>query len=143
RYWHERQAASHAVEHSRQVIDTLERLSANITDLEAERRGYLLTLDPTYLKPYGVSDESVRRQGEALQNLVADDPLQSLRAAHLALTVAAKLREMDEIIKTARTSRPDAALAMIHSMDESRSQIDQMLDHERFLLVDWERRADA
>jgi PAS domain S-box-containing protein len=143
RYWHERQAASHAVEHSRQVIDTLERLSANITDLEAERRGYLLTLDPTYLKPYGVSDESVRREGEALQKLVADDPLQSLRAAHLALTIAAKLREMDEIVKTARTSGLDAALAIIHSTDESRSQIDQMLDHERFLLVDWETRADA
>jgi PAS domain S-box-containing protein len=143
RYWQGREAASRGVEHSRLVMDTLERLSANIADLEAERRGYLLTLDPTYLKPYGVSDESVRREGEALQALVAEDPLQSLRAAHLALTVAAQLREMDEIIKTARTSRPDAAPAMIHSMDESRSQIDQMLDHERFLLADWQGRAEA
>jgi anti-sigma-K factor RskA len=39
RYWHERQAASHAVEHSRQVLDTLDRLRANIANLEAERRG--------------------------------------------------------------------------------------------------------
>ena len=143
RYWQGRQAASHGVEHSQRVIDTLERLSANIADLESERRGYLLTLDPTYLKPYGASDESVRREGEALQALVADDPLQSLRAAHLALTVAAQLREMDEIIQTARTSRPDAALAMIHTLDEGRSQIDQMLDHERFRLVNWETRAEA
>ena len=56
-----------AVEHSRQVLDTLDRLRAIVADLEAERRGYLLTLDPAYLKPYGVSDESVRREGEALQ----------------------------------------------------------------------------
>src|SRR5258708_23285841 len=67
RYWHERQASSHAVEHSRQVLDTLDRLRANIADLEAERRGYLMTLDPAYLKPYGISDESVRREGEVLQ----------------------------------------------------------------------------
>src|SRR6266446_800882 len=143
RYWQERQAASHAVEHSRQVLDTLDRLRANIGDLEAERRGYLLTLDPSYLKPYGISDESVRRENEALQTLVADDPLQSLRAAHLALTVSAKLRDMDEIVKTASTSGLDAALAMIGTMGEVRSQIDQMMDHERFLLADWETRADA
>src|SRR6266446_7475900 len=143
RYWQERQAASHAVEHSRQVLDTLDRLRANIGDLEAERRGYLLTLDPAYLKPYGISDESVRRESEALQSLVADDPLQSLRAAHLALTVAAKLREIDDIVKSARTSGADPALAMIGTMGEIRSQIDQMMDHERFLLADWATRADA
>src|ERR1700730_5496242 len=142
-YWHERQATSLSLEHSRQVLDTLDRLHANIADLEAEWRGYLLTLDPTYLKPYGVSDESVRREGEALQTLAADDPLQSLRAAHLTLTVSAKLREMDDIIKTARMSGLDAALAINRSMDEIRSQIDQMVDHERFLLVGWETRAEA
>jgi PAS domain S-box-containing protein len=142
-YWHERQAANHAVEHSRQVLDTLDRLRADIADLEAERRGYLLTLDPAYLKPYGISDESVRREGEALQSLVADDPLQSLRAAHLTLTVAAKLREIDDIVKTARTSGADPALAAIGTMGEIRSQIDQMMDHERFLLADWETRAGA
>jgi PAS domain S-box-containing protein len=142
-YWQQRQAASLAVEHSRQVIDTLERLRANIADLEAERRAYLLTLDPAYLKPYGVSDESVRREGEALQTLVASDPLQSLRAGHLALTLTAKLREVDDIVKKARTSGVDPALATIGPMAEVRSQIDQMVDHERFRLVDWAARADA
>lgn len=143
RYWHQQQAASHAVEHSRHVLDTLDRLRANIADLEVERRGYLLTLDATYLKHYGVSDESLRREGDALQNLVADDPLQSLRAAHLALTVSAKLREIDDVVKTAHTSGADPALARIGTMGEIRSQIDQMVDHERFLLAGWETGADA
>jgi PAS domain S-box-containing protein len=69
--------------------------------------------------------------------------LQNHRAGHLALTVAAKLREVDDIVKTAQTSSGPAALAMIRSLDEIRSQIDQMVDHERFLLVDQERRAAA
>jgi PAS domain S-box-containing protein len=143
RYWDKRQAASLAVEHSRQVLDILDRLRTNIADLEDERRGYLLTLDPRYLKPYGITDESVRRDGETLQSLVADDPVQSLRAGHLALTIAAKLREIDDIVKTAHTSGVDPALAMTTTMGEVRSQIDQMMDHERFLLADWENRADA
>jgi CHASE3 domain sensor protein len=137
------QAANLAHERSRQVLETLDRLKTVIADVEAQRRGYLLTLDPSYLKAYGVSDESVRRDAQALQALVAGDPLQNHRAGHLALTVAAKLREIDDIVKTAQTSSGPAALAMIRSLDEIRSQIDQMVDHERFLLVDQERRAEA
>ena len=143
RYWQERQAANLAHERSRQVLETLDRLKTIIADVEAQRRGYLLTLDPSYLKAYGVSDESVRRDAQALQALVAGDPLQNHRAGHLAVTVAAKLREVDDIVKTAQTSSGPAALAMIRSLDEIRSQIDQMVDHERFLLVDQERRAEA
>ncbi|WP_374207476.1 ATP-binding protein [Bradyrhizobium sp. 190] len=125
------------------MLETLDRLKSIIADVEAQRRGYLLTLDPSYLKAYGVSDESVRRDAQALQALVAGDPLQNHRAGHLALTVAAKLREIDDIVKTAQTSSGPAALALIRSLDEIRSQIDQMVDHERFLLVDHERRAGA
>ena len=143
RYWQEQQAANLAHGRSRQVLETLDRLKTIIADVEAQRRGYLLTLDPSYLKAYGVSDESVRRDAQALQALVAGDPLQNHRAGHLALTVAAKLREIDDIVKTAQTSSGPAALALIRSLDEIRSQIDQMVDHERFLLVDQERRAEA
>jgi PAS domain S-box-containing protein len=142
-YLQERQAANLAHERSRQVLETLDRLKTIIADVEAQRRGYLLTLDPSYLKAYGVSDESVRRDAQALQALVVGDPLQNHRAGHLALTVAAKLREIDDIVKTARTSSGPAALALIRSLDEIRVQIDQMVDHERFLLVDQERRAGA
>ncbi|NOJ48464.1 PAS domain S-box protein [Bradyrhizobium archetypum] len=142
-YWQEKQAANLAHERNREVLETLERLKTVIADVEAQRRGYLLTLDPHYLKAYGVSDESVRRDAQALQTLVAGDPLQSHRAGHLAATVAAKLREIDEIVKTVRTYSGPAAMAMIRSLDEIRSQIDQMVDHERFLRVDLEKRYEA
>ena len=143
RYWQERQAANLAHERSRQVLETLDRLKSILADVEAQRRGYLLTLDPSYLKAYGVSDESVRRDAQALQALVVGDPLQNHRAGHLAVTVAAKLREIDDIVKTARAGSGPAALAMIRSLDEIRSQIDQMVDHERFLNVDHEKRSEA
>src|SRR5215831_15202756 len=141
-YWRDRQAVDLSLEHGRQVIDTLERLRTIIVDLEAERHGYLLTLDPAYLKAYGVSDESVRRETEALKTLAANDPLQSFRADHLALIVSAKLREIDDIVKTAARVSGPAAQAMIRGMDDIRLQIDLMADYERFLLVDSEKRAD-
>jgi PAS domain S-box-containing protein len=141
-YWNERQAVNLSFERSRQVLDTLDRLRTIIANVESERRGYLLTLDPAYLKAYGVSDESVRRQTQELQALVANDPLQSLRAGHLTETVSAKLREIDDIVGTASTARLPG-LAMIRIMDEIRTQIDQMVDHERLLLADLERGADT
>jgi PAS domain S-box-containing protein len=143
RYWQERQAVILAIEHDRQVLETLDRLRTIIIDLDGERRGYLLTLDPSYLKAYGVSDENVRRESQGLQALVASDPLQSLRAAHMALIISAKLREIDEMVKTAAGASGLAALAMIRAMDDIRTQIDLMADHERYLLVDRERHADA
>jgi PAS domain S-box-containing protein len=143
RGWHERQAASDGVEHSRQVIDTLDRMRAHLTELETRRRNYLMTLDPTSLDPYGVSEDSVRRDIDALQILVADDPLQSLRAAHLATIVAEKLQQIDRVPDTARASGLEAALATLRGMGEIQPQIDQMVDNERFLLVHWLARGDA
>ncbi|WP_284270774.1 ATP-binding protein [Bradyrhizobium iriomotense] len=142
RYWRDRQAVNVSLAHSRQLFETFDGLKTIIADLEAERHGYLLTLDPAYLKAYGVSDESVRRQAEALQALVAKDPLQSLRAEHLALTLSAKLKEIDDIVKTAARESGLAALAMIRGMEDIRSQIDLMVDHERLLQVDLDRSAD-
>src|SRR6516165_10942722 len=101
RNWRERQAAYQLLAHSGQVLDTLDRLRIITADLEAERRGYLQTLDPAYIKAYGISDARVRRDVQALQALVKNDPLQSLRADHLALTVSTTLRETDDMVKTA------------------------------------------
>ena len=143
RAWQEQQALDLAREHGRQVLDTLDRLKTIITDLESERRGYLLTLDPSYLKAYGVSDDNVRREAQALQALVANDPLQSLRAAHMALTVSAKLREIDDMVKQAAGASGLAAIAMVRAMDETRTQLDLMADEERLQLVDREKRAGA
>src|SRR5215475_8633133 len=139
--WREREAVDLLLEHGRQVIDTLDRLRTIIVDLEAERHGYLLTLDPAYLKAYGVSDESVRRETEALQALVADDPLQSFRTGHLALIISEKLREIDDLVKTAARLSGQAAQAMIRGMDDIRLQIDLLQDVERLRLVGLEKRA--
>ena len=130
RYWQERQAADLLFERRRQVPSRRWiGCGQSSPTWRPKGAGYLLTLDPSYLKAYGVSDESVRRDAQSLQALVASDPLQNHRAGHLALTVAAKLREIDNIVNTARTSSGPAALAMIRSLDEIREQIDQMVDH--------------
>ncbi|MBV8922041.1 MAG: PAS domain S-box protein [Bradyrhizobium sp.] len=143
-YWRDRQAVNLSLEHGRQVIDTLDRLRTIIADLEDERHNFLLTLDTKYLKAYGVSDEGVRREAQALQGLVANDPLQNFRARHLALIISAKLREIDDIVKTATRDRAaSAAQAMVRGMDDIRLQIDLIKDYESLLQVTREKRAET
>ena len=143
-YWRDRQAVNLSLDHGRQVIDTLDRLRTIIADLEDERHNFLLTLDPKYLKAYGVSDEGVRWEAQALQGLVANDPLQNFRAKHLALIISAKLREIDDIVKTATHDRAaSAAQAMVRGMDDIRLQIDLIKDYESLQQVNREKRADT
>jgi PAS domain S-box-containing protein len=85
----------------------------------------------------------VRGEIEALQTLVADDPAQSLRAEHLALVAATKLRPMDELLEKANSLGVEAALALLRGTDEIRLQIGQMLDVEKFQLARWQARLDA
>ena len=143
RSWNEQEAASQGVERSSQVVEALDRLRAHIASLGNDRRSYLLTRDPTYLERYDVSEDSVRAEIAALHTLVADDPLQSLRAGHLALIANAKLPPMDEILKTESTFGLEAALARLGGVDEIELQIDQMLDVERLLLARLQARVDA
>jgi CHASE3 domain sensor protein len=134
-FWHDWQAASQQVEHSRQVIDAIDEVRGSFIDLNGQRRSRLLAQDPDLLNPYPVPEDSVRQEIEALETLVAKDPLQNLRIAHLALILEATLRPMDDLLTMARTSGLEAALAILRSnREEVQSQIDQMEYSERLLL---------
>src|SRR5207247_10326258 len=65
------------------------------------------------------------------------------RAALRGLAVVGMLRAIDWLVEAVRIYCGPAALAMVRSLDEIRSQFDEMVDHERFLRVDQERRAEA
>jgi len=97
----------------RQVRVTLYRMRATtIFRLETERRGDLL---PTrHLSPRH-SDESVRREGEALETSRRPIRCRAFVAAHMALTAAAKLREVKISSKTARRPEWIGVERMAHS----------------------------
>lgn len=149
RYSRERQEATRWVEHTDQVIETLYRVRMHVTDLETGKRGYLLTFDESYLAPHGVSAEDVRNDVGALQLLVADNPAQRAGAARLAELLAAKLREIEEVLAAGRSSGQAAATAIIQAraskrlMDEIRSQTDAMLEAEHRLLMQRQERSTS
>src|SRR5262249_17705830 len=131
------------VERSIQVVEALDRLHTDVAKLGDERRSYLLTRDQAYLEQNNATESNVRDGIASLQALVADDPLQSLRAEHLALVAEAKLPPIDRILKTESASGREAALALLEGVDEIRLQIGQMQDVEQLLLARLQARVDS
>ena len=140
RYAVEQESARQWVDHSRDVIETLYGVRAGIIELETRQRGYLLTRDPAYLGPYNASATVLHRSVDTLQHLASDNSLQSQRAQALGRAVALKERSLDETLKAAIFSGPDAALDIIRTgdgsrrMDDVQSQVEDMLATERGLL---------
>ncbi len=88
-------------------------LRASLLDMESGQRGYLLTLDESYLDPYEEARPIVLAQIDALNDVlapyeVAAEPLQQLEA-----DVAFKVDEMDQTIAQARTGNVTDAVARV------------------------------
>src|SRR4051794_16480594 len=60
-------------EHTREVMVALETVVSSIRDAETNQRGYLLTLDDTFLTPYHRALSDLETELPRLNALVAND----------------------------------------------------------------------
>src|SRR5581483_1990262 len=102
-----------AAEQSRVIIDNTQELLLQLTDAETGERGYLLTGNPQYLKPYqSALPEIERLLGELDRaNLVFAD----VDAKELRVLAREKLAGLARSIEARRSDGADAALAVVAS----------------------------
>jgi CHASE3 domain sensor protein len=62
------------VEHTREVLQTNQRLISLVQQAEDSERGYLITQDPAYLAPYRNASAALPRDEATLSQLVVDNP---------------------------------------------------------------------
>jgi CHASE3 domain sensor protein len=116
------------VEKMRANYDTIEaeqHLLQHLTDAETGQRGYLLTNNLTYLRPYTVAvgelGADLKRVGEVMP---ATD------AAKLEILTQTKIQELSETVELQRSGRPDAARQLVstnqgkNTMDAIRALLD-------------------
>ena len=138
---YESSKASDAVQHSEEVRSQLERALTTVVNAEAGHRGYLLTHDSTYLRPYTSAREDVERQLASIRELTADNLIQQRRIDSLSLITDAKLVEMNATIVLTQTGHADSALRVIMTGRgrqltlEARKLINEMEVDESNLLV--------
>ena len=104
------------------AMKRLDDFLLTITTAETGQRGYLLTGDEAYLKPY---NDAASQVSEDLKDLQGNDlfPKDTVRA--LAERSAEKLAELAQTIQVRRTQGPEAALARVRT-DEGKDLMDKI-----------------
>ncbi len=130
-------ASESVVSNSFAVRNALHRVEQALVDAETGQRGYLLTGNPQYLKPYEQAVHSVGSAMTALNKAVAGEPQQESRAAAISTLSNEKLAELAGTLNVARTRGLPAAIAMVRSnrgqsiMDRIRGQFNDALAEQR------------
>lgn len=135
--------------HTHEVIDILERLQSQATDAETGQRGFLLTGEEEYLRPYRGAILVLYKSMERLRTLTKDDPAQAARIATLGPKLGLLLVTLEETIEIRRRNGAEAAQRMLltdrsrRAMEEFREAINQFQDAERERLAEHDRVREA
>jgi signal transduction histidine kinase/CheY-like chemotaxis protein len=120
--------------HSLEVRRVQAVMFSALQDTETAQRGYLLTGDPGYLRPYDQAHARLPGLRRDLHALVADNADQQARLAKLDQAIDTKLAELDRTVAQARAGRTDLAVARLKT-----NQGRAMMDRVRVLSQDFEQ----
>jgi signal transduction histidine kinase len=96
-------------------------------DAETGQRGYLLTGDDGYLKPYLDAEQRMPAEIERARGLLAGDAEEIAAFDRLADTLTAKMAELKHTVDLDQAGRHDAAVAIIRT-DVGRNLMDDARD---------------
>jgi CHASE3 domain sensor protein len=101
--------------HTGDTLAALDDVLSTIKDAETGQRGYLLTGDEGYLRPYSAATQETGPRLDALQRLTVDNPAQQDRLATLKQHIAAKLGELKHTVDLRQGGAAAAALAVVQA----------------------------
>lgn len=130
-----------AVTHTELVRGGLNALLVTLDDAETGQRGYLLTGDQSYLRPYDNARTRVSGALNSLAGLTRDNPVQRGNLGRLTPLVREKLAELEQTVTLRRQGRQAAAVGIVRTnngqrlMDTIRGVIATMNGEENRLLA--------
>ncbi|HEY1377263.1 MAG TPA: CHASE3 domain-containing protein [Gemmataceae bacterium] len=103
------------VAHTHEVTRQLAELQSLLKDAETGQRGYLVTGDRAYLKPYTDAVGAVGGVIDGLEELTADNPRQQERIGRLRPLVTARLALLERGVEAYDRNGPEAAARVVKS----------------------------
>jgi len=97
-------SSARQVDHTDSVINRLELALSTLKDAETGQRGYLLTGDTTYLRPYNGAEERALIQVNDVQRMTMDNPTQTQNAKELYEIISQRLSILQQLIDSKRES---------------------------------------
>ncbi len=108
-------ATNRAVNRSMVMHTRLQSVFSLVQDAEAGQRGYLLTNQEQYLRPYNAATGQIGPQMSRLENMLRPDPEQFARVEQLKAVIAEKMAEMNRTITLNRQGNHAGAVAIVSS----------------------------
>jgi len=126
------------VDHTDSVINELESVLSTMKDAETGQRGYLLTSDTAFLRPYNGAFDRALSQVDQVQRLTADNPTQQQNIGELRTVLTQRLTILQDLLDRKQTdnliSIPDLKKGFLY-MNQARTIVKRMQDQEHQLLV--------
>ncbi len=119
-----------------EVLNALKDLNLVVREAESGQRGYLLTGNDEYLRPYQTALGQIGFLEGTLQRLAADNPAEQDHLRALGPLVQRKLEELAQTIELRRTYGLDAAMRIVNAgkgkdaMQRIQNVVDQMTEEE-------------
>ena len=105
--------AGQLVRDTQEVKVRLGNLLAHVTDAETGMRGFIITGNETFLKPYHNAIKVIDRDLADLQRLTADNAEQTVRLEAVKSTVADKVDHMSNVVASRRSDGFAAAQSLV------------------------------
>jgi signal transduction histidine kinase/DNA-binding response OmpR family regulator/CHASE3 domain sensor protein len=129
--------SSRQVDHTDSVIKKLEMALSTLKDAETGQRGYLLTGDTSYLRPYAGAQEKALTLVNDVTGMTIDNPTQSQNSRELYEIISQRLSILQQLIDNKRDNNL-INLAELKkgqgSMEEARRVVARMQDEEHRLM---------
>lgn len=128
------------VNHTYDVISAINKLLTGVSDAETGQRGFLITTDENFLKPFNKSAAQIDSQLAELKRLMIDNAPQSERLAELKPIVDARMDTLREGLRQAKEGGPEKVKEFLLEgsgkklMDQIRERLKTLEDEERRLL---------
>ena len=129
--------SSRWVDHTDSVITGLSNTLSTMKDAETGQRGYLLTNDSTFLRPYIGAQERALVVLDKIRSMTADNPVQQQNCAELRDVIAQRLTVLQKVIDQKRSDNLYSLEDLREGrkyMDEARAIVERMQEEEHTLL---------
>jgi methyl-accepting chemotaxis protein len=128
------------VQHTHEVITSLDELLSATKDAETGERGFVITGESRFLEPFNGASDVVDQKLKQVRDLTSDNPIQQQRLQALEPLVASKFTELQVVIDLRKTKGFAAASQEVLTdkskslMDAIRKLVNTMVSEETGLL---------
>ena len=122
--FHEATSATASTQEAQRSYVAVSKLLQNMLDAETGQRGYLLTGDPRYLRPYNAAVDETAQNLDSLQILLARYKEQLIELSALSRSISRKMDEMDLTVRMRQKGKKDVwKFVIITAVGEEQMQL--------------------